>query len=121
MTPELRLMMLSWRDAPPGDDATEGRRRHAIYRLSVESDALQFPPLIAQAASALSAAGSAITAALAGQPVLVDQAEQDRRLAICRTCEHYDPCQARCVQCGCFAGLKTRLATAHCPLPEPRW
>jgi len=51
MTPELRAQLESWRDAPPGDDLVETRRRHAVWRLSLpdepQDDAARAAALIA--------------------------------------------------------------------------
>ncbi len=44
----------------------------------------------------------------------VPLAEQERRLAICRGCQHWTG--RRCLLCGCFGKLKTRLATESCPI-----
>jgi len=40
--------------------------------------------------------------------------ESERRLSICRGCEHFNG--TRCLKCGCFSALKVRLATEHCPI-----
>ena len=83
----------------------------------------EYPPLLEQAANA---AGALVRAAASGF-ARVDQAEQDRRLAICRgddtqpKCEFYDPSQGRCFKCGCVAAWKARLVSEHCPLDPPRW
>ncbi len=57
--------------------------------------------------------------------VFVSGEEQQSRMAICRTCEHYEPVLARCLICGCFLEAKTRLRSYHCALDqigeEPKW
>ena len=77
------------------------------------------PGILAQAGNALAAAGRVVAAVATGQAVAVDQAEQERRLAICRSCQWHD--NGRCELCGCVASLKARLSTEHCPLPAPKW
>jgi hypothetical protein len=52
---------------------------------------------------------------------LVDRAEQERRLGICRECEHFDAQPGRCRICGCVARWKARIETEHCPDNPPRW
>lgn len=73
------------------------------------------PPLVQQALSAARAAARHAASGLA----VVDDQEQARRLAVCTACEHYDAAQARCRRCGCYARLKSRIATQDCP--EGRW
>ena len=97
-------------------------RANAMKRLGLIEPAGAYPPKLEQARNALEAVGRAIKAELDGRRITVDQAEHDRRLAICQEpCEHYDPCQGRCRKCGCKMSLKTRLATEHCPLDPPKW
>ncbi len=52
---------------------------------------------------------------------VVSEEEQERRMAICRGCEHFDPEHGRCRLCGCVAALKTRIASQHCPDDPPKW
>jgi hypothetical protein len=55
----------------------------------------------------------------AGAP-RVTTAERRQRLAICQTCPHYQSRGAlsTCRACGCFARLKARWQTEHCPLSK---
>ena len=39
-----------------------------------------------------------------------------KRMAVCRTCEHFEPRLKRCQKCGCFTVGKTRMPHAHCPV-----
>jgi hypothetical protein len=80
-----------------------------------------FPPLHEQFGSAAGATGRALAAAVTGQPVIVSQAEQDRRLKICAACPAFRPAEGRCGVCGCRMRAKTRLTTEGCPLDSPRW
>lgn len=54
------------------------------------------------------------------------------RMAICRTCpfnsevarangQHIVRQDEHCLKCGCVLKLKTRVPSAHCPLPVPKW
>lgn len=77
------------------------------------------PSLLGLVGNALAAAGRIVAAAFRGEPVVVSEEEQGRRLAICRGCEFF--ANDRCLKCGCFANLKARLETEHCPLTPPKW
>lgn len=55
-------------------------------------------------------------AAQTGQ-LLCSKEEQERRLAICYDCPHYDGSKGRCKKCGCHMNIKTRLAANKlCPI-----
>jgi hypothetical protein len=41
-----------------------------------------------------------------------------RRLAICRECEHYEPILTRCDKCGCIMSGKTLFMWAKCPIDK---
>jgi hypothetical protein len=43
-----------------------------------------------------------------------DPALAEKRLAICKGCEHWDG--NRCRKCGCFTALKVRLKSESCPV-----
>src|SRR5271166_3179242 len=110
MTPELKTMLSEWLTS---DD--EAKRHHAQWRLS-QSNPLEYPPLFQQAVNAARAVGSVVSAAVHGEPITVPQEEQDRRLAICHSCEFWDAKQSRCSKCGCFGQWKTWLASQKCPV-----
>ena len=78
-----------------------------------------FPSLPAQAATLARAAGQLATAALRREPLAADQAEVDRRKAICDACPNQTG--GRCRLCGCFLEFKRRLAVWHCPDTPRRW
>ena len=48
--------------------------------------------------------------------LLHDQTIIDRRWAECQGCEHLIKLTSSCKKCGCFMKVKTRLATARCPI-----
>jgi hypothetical protein len=64
--------------------------------------------------NAAGATGRAIRAKARGEKVRVTDDEQERRLAICRSCPHFSG--GTCDKCGCVARWKTRLATESCPI-----
>jgi hypothetical protein len=39
-----------------------------------------------------------------------------QRLAICDTCDRYDPTTTQCKECGCFMILKSVFPASNCPL-----
>ena len=48
--------------------------------------------------------------------ILHDQDIIDRRWAECQGCEHLVKPTNSCRKCGCFMKVKTRVATARCPI-----
>ncbi len=48
--------------------------------------------------------------------MLHDQDIIDRRLSMCQGCEHFISATSQCKKCGCFMKVKTKLATARCPV-----
>ena len=53
--------------------------------------------------------------------VFVSEAEKNRRMNICRQCEHFQPTLSQCGLCGCFLEAKTRLVNYTCAADEPKW
>ena len=49
---------------------------------------------------------------------LVDPETRQKRLSLCRDCQHYEPVKKTCKQCGCFLELKTRYSHQSCPLDK---
>src|SRR5437879_5762329 len=99
----------------------DDRPDHEAWRAKVIAKVTGQPAPAPSYPSLATQAGNAIGAAVrfvASGGATVDQAEQERRLGICRECEHFDAEQGRCRVCGCFAKLKARLESEHCPLPE---
>jgi hypothetical protein len=94
---------------------------HEVWRARVVSEAtgqpIEYPSVATQVGNALGAAARFV----ASGGAVVSEEEQARRLAICGQCEHFDAEAGRCKVCGCIARWKARLATEHCPLPEPKW
>ena len=48
--------------------------------------------------------------------MLHDQDIIDKRLSMCYDCEHFISATNQCKECGCFMKVKTKLATARCPI-----
>ena len=40
----------------------------------------------------------------------------ERRMAECQGCEHFIKGTSQCKKCGCFMKVKSRIATASCPI-----
>jgi hypothetical protein len=78
---------------------------------------IEYPPLATQAATAVVAAARFVKSGFA----TVDQAEFDRRHAICAACEHFDAAQNRCKKCGCSLSYKPWSKAEKCPADPPRW
>jgi len=93
--------------------------------LEIDADALadlrdQFrpktPPKVSvMAANLARAAVGEAKARVAGLPKL-EAEEIERRMATCRGCENFIHGQNRCAMCGCFAALKSRMRSQHCPV-----
>jgi hypothetical protein len=49
-------------------------------------------------------------------PTRVSEEQQESRMSICRSCEHFDANRTVCKQCGCFLQLKTQFANMRCPI-----
>lgn len=113
MSPELRATLEQWLTS-----GNEVERRHAQSRLGQNPE---YPSLLQQATNAARAVGSVVASAVRGEAVTVSGGEQNRRMMICKTCDKFDIDSSRCRICGCFANLKTRLASQHCPDDPPKW
>jgi hypothetical protein len=130
-------MLIEWEDALEMNVArtgtvayrtkcAESHPNHEHWRkemIRMATDTKTYPPITRQIQNALGALGRAGEALATGQPVLATEEEQARRLAICESnvCGKYDSSQRKCSACGCFANLKKRLSTEHCPLDPPLW
>ena len=75
----------------------------------------QLPSLSQMTKSLFEAAVEETKAIAEGYEALAEE-ERQRRLAICTRCNRYLADQGRCVECGCFMRVKTKLRTATCPL-----
>ena len=45
-----------------------------------------------------------------------DQEKIDKRLEICRACDHFIKLTTQCTKCGCIMKAKATLKTAACPI-----
>lgn len=72
------------------------------------------PSAIQKARNALRASGRVIKATAKGEKITISKEEQERRMAICVACEHFNG--KTCDLCGCVARWKTKLATESCPI-----
>jgi hypothetical protein len=41
---------------------------------------------------------------------------REKRLEICKSCEHFIKLSHQCKKCGCFMDAKTRIRAATCPV-----
>ena len=48
--------------------------------------------------------------------LLHDQDIIDKRFSMCQDCEHFIKPTSQCKKCGCFMKVKTKVATARCPI-----
>ena len=54
-----------------------------------------------------------------GNSLNISDADKEKRLSICKSCEFYDAGQERCSRCGCYLKVKTYLKAEKCPVG--RW
>lgn len=77
------------------------------------------PPFRTVAGNAFKAAGRVVAATMQGKTIWLTPAKSAANRAICESnqCGFYRASDQRCAHpnCGCFAKLKTRLATEDCP------
>ena len=52
-----------------------------------------------------------------GLPV-VDNAEMEKRLKLCVSCDRYNSDNKTCSECGCYVDIKTKWALESCPLKK---
>lgn len=57
-----------------------------------------------------------ITNAISNGVLLASEEEKEKRFDICVTCEFLMVKQSRCLKCGCYMNLKTRLKASKCPI-----
>jgi hypothetical protein len=55
---------------------------------------------------------------MAGNNILSDDVEINRRKEICKACEHIMSQGFLCSKCGCFMEAKTRILAAKCPIAK---
>ena len=46
---------------------------------------------------------------------------QEKRLAACRSCEHYNKALLICNICKCFINVKIKVKNQECPDTPPKW
>ena len=81
--------------------------RHTLQR--------ETPSALKMAKGLVSSIKDEVIARATQQPAL-DPQEIERRLTLCRGCEHFIKASSRCSKCGCFMAFKSRLRSAHCPI-----
>lgn len=105
-------------DANPDAESREGYRR-VVRDLAAgppgAGGPAAYPPVLAQLGNAVAAAARFVASGCE----TVDQAEFDRRRAICSTCPHLDPEQDRCRLCACYLAVKPWSRAERCP--DGRW
>ena len=74
------------------------------------------PPLVAEMAVNLARAAADEAKAIFAGALAVPQESIASRMETCRACEHFIHEQNRCALCGCFAELKARMRSQHCPV-----
>lgn len=57
-----------------------------------------------------------ITNVVVNGVLLASQEEMEKRFNLCVACEYLIPEQSRCIKCGCYMNMKTRLQASKCPI-----
>jgi hypothetical protein len=52
----------------------------------------------------------------AGNSLIAEDAEGNRRKSICNGCEFFNKEQDRCTKCGCYMAVKAYLKASSCPI-----
>ncbi len=73
------------------------------------------PPIPEMAVNLARAAADEVKAIFSGA-LAVPHESVASRMETCRACEHFIRDQNRCALCGCFAELKARMRSQHCPV-----
>ena len=76
----------------------------------------EYPSLSEQVKNLSQFASNVAKDAITSGSLFVSKEVQQERLSICHQCEHYDPAQERCKQCGCFLEHKTKFSSGSCPI-----
>jgi hypothetical protein len=105
-----------WAAEDPPDPV---KLRHICEASARRRDPAAFPPLTIQAVNL----GRAFWDWAVSGFSMATEAEQARRLEVCRACEWFVPESVRCrhMGCGCYLTVKVKLLTSHCPLSSPKW
>ena len=74
------------------------------------------PPPVPELAVNLARAAADEAKAIFSGALAVPYESVASRMETCRACEHFIREQNRCALCGCFAELKARMRSQHCPV-----
>jgi hypothetical protein len=87
---------------------------HIRARSGMPARRPEYPPLARQAANL----ARSLWGWMLDRFRVATEGERTRRLAICASCESFDPGPRRCrhLGCGCYLDAKTRMRTEHCPV-----
>ena len=105
------------------DPACCGKRNHNTGSVHKTVTQHQYPSKLQMAKNLAGSVGRIAKAAVTGEKILRTEEEQQKCLDICKSniCGFFDAEKGRCIKCGCYTKLKTRLANEHCPLPVRLW
>lgn len=78
----------------------------------------EYPKFRQMAENLAKTAGDVVSNAAQGGGVFCSKSVKERRMAICKSCQHYDMSQGRCKECGCYLESKTSLKATKCPIDK---
>ena len=112
------LKFKPWHAMPEGNHLPDRKPETESFDLSHKSKADSFENYPSYRDMAKNLGKSVVKnmrGALRGEKLKLSKAEKEKRLDICRDCEHYRSKQDRCGLCGCKMAIKAHLKLESCP------
>lgn len=101
-------------------DLEQRDRYRDMVRRMAEGASIPPPPKALPPARKMMATAAIAAAGFAASGFkLASKDERDRRKSICSACPEYSGEKGRCLKCGCFINLKSRIEAEKCPIG--RW
>lgn len=95
--------------------------RTTLPKITVTGPEIKGPGIVQMAQNFGEAMVTQAKATLEGKETFVPKEIYEERLEICRGCEWFNKGRCLSAGCGCFLGVKAKLATSVCPLHPPKW
>lgn len=108
------------KECRPCDWASDTKSWCGLFGIWIKSPSEQkpsYPPVLEMVGNLVTATGRHILSGLKNRT----EEEQNKCREICQACDNYvieSRLGPRCTKCGCCTNIKTRWATAHCPLEK---
>jgi hypothetical protein len=76
----------------------------------------KLPDMLQMAKNLATTAKDVVSDAIEGKDIAASQQQIKERISICNDCDWFF--EKRCLKCGCFISVKSKLASAKCPLDK---